>query len=52
MNMDIAQFHPVNTFAKLTASDFRNGTIEVKVLSRLLADAPYHPCGYRWRVPL
>jgi hypothetical protein len=34
------------TFAKLTASDFRNGTIEVKVLSRLLADAPDYARGF------
>ena len=30
------------TYAKLMGSNFHNGTIEVKVLSKLLADAPDH----------
>ena len=34
------------TFAKLDQSDFKNGTIEVKVLSRLLADAPDFARGF------
>lgn len=33
------------TFAKLAGSDFKNGIIEVKVLSRLLPDAPDHARG-------
>ncbi|MHC5228203.1 hypothetical protein ACYSNW_07995 [Enterococcus sp. LJL99] len=34
------------TYAKLRANEFKNGTIEVKVLSRLLADAPDHARGF------
>jgi hypothetical protein len=34
------------TFAKRTAMRFTNGTIEVKVLSRLLKDAPAHARGF------
>lgn len=34
------------TFAKLVGSDFKNGTIEVKVLSRLLPNAPDHARGF------
>lgn len=34
------------TFAKLVGSDFKNGIIEVKVLSRLLPDAPAHARGF------
>jgi hypothetical protein len=34
------------TFAKLAGSDFKNGTIEVKVLSRLLPNAPDHARGF------
>ncbi len=34
------------TYAKLTTSDFGDGIIEVKVLSRLLPDAPDHARGF------
>jgi len=34
------------TFIKITGSDFRNGTIEVKILSRLLKDAPEFSRGF------
>lgn len=34
------------TFAKLVGSDFKNGIIEVKVLARLLPDAPDHARGF------
>lgn len=34
------------TFARLTDSDFKNGIIEVKVLSRLLEDAPDYARGF------
>ncbi|MBI3957943.1 MAG: hypothetical protein HY328_03960 [Chloroflexi bacterium] len=34
------------TFAKLTNSDFKNGIIEVKVLSKLLEDAPDFARGF------
>jgi len=34
------------TFAKLTGMDFTNGTIEVKVLSRLLKNAPDYARGF------
>ena len=34
------------TFAKLINSDFKNGIIEVKVLSKLLADAPDFARGF------
>jgi len=34
------------TYAKLIDSDFKNGTISVKVLSRLLPDAPSHARGF------
>lgn len=34
------------TFAKLTSVDFANGTIEVKVLSRLLKTAPVYVRGF------
>lgn len=34
------------TFAKLIDSDFRNGSIEVRVLSRLLKDAPDFARGF------
>lgn len=34
------------TYAKLKTIQFKNGTIEVKVLSRLLADAPDHARGF------
>lgn len=34
------------TFARLTGSDFKNGTIEVKVLSRLLENAPDFARGF------
>jgi hypothetical protein len=34
------------TFAKRAATRFANGTIEVKVLSRLLKDAPAHARGF------
>jgi hypothetical protein len=34
------------TFAKRTETRFANGTIEVKVLSRLLKDAPAHARGF------
>jgi hypothetical protein len=34
------------TFARLKGTRFRNGTIEVKVLSRLLKDAPDHARGF------
>lgn len=34
------------TYAKLRAIEFKNGTIEVKVLSHLLADAPDHARGF------
>ncbi|MBI5564665.1 MAG: hypothetical protein HY870_07215 [Chloroflexi bacterium] len=34
------------TFARLVASDFKNGAIEVKVLSKLLADAPDFARGF------
>jgi hypothetical protein len=34
------------TFAKQAATRFTNGTIEVKVLSRLLKDAPAHARGF------
>ncbi len=34
------------TFAKLKGSNFENGTIEVKVLSRLLKDAPEFARGF------
>ena len=35
-----------STFIKFTGSDFRNGTIEVKILSRLLKDAPEFSRGF------
>ncbi|MFD1901560.1 hypothetical protein [Enterococcus termitis] len=35
-----------NTYAKLTGSVFHNGTIEVKMLSRLLPDAPDFARGF------
>ena len=35
-----------NTFARLAGSDFHNGTIEVKLLSRLLPDAPDFSRGF------
>lgn len=34
------------TFVKLVETDFKNGTIEVEVLSRLLKDAPAHARGF------
>lgn len=34
------------TFAKLVGAEFKNGTIEVKVLSRLLPNAPEHARGF------
>lgn len=34
------------TFAKLTGTNFKNGTIEVKVLSKLLKDAPDFARGF------
>lgn len=34
------------TFVKLPGTDFRNGTIEVEVLSRLRPDAPAHARGF------
>ena len=34
------------TFAKLIDSDFKNGILEVKVLSRLLEDAPDFARGF------
>jgi hypothetical protein len=34
------------TFAKVTGSDFKNGTIEAKVFSKLLPDAPDHARGF------
>ncbi|GGC68557.1 hypothetical protein GCM10011387_22450 [Pedobacter quisquiliarum] len=34
------------TFAKVVNSDFKNGTIEVKVLSRLLKNAPEYSRGF------
>ena len=34
------------TFAKLVDADFKNGTIEVKVLSRLLSSAPDYARGF------
>lgn len=34
------------TFAKLVAADFKNGTIEVKVLSKLLSTAPAYARGF------
>lgn len=34
------------TFARVTNSDFKNGTIEVKVLSRLLKNAPEYSRGF------
>ena len=34
------------TFARLVESDFKNGTIEVKVLSKLLEDAPDFARGF------
>lgn len=34
------------TFAKLTGTDFHNGTIKVKVLSQLLPDAPEYARGF------
>jgi hypothetical protein len=34
------------TFVKLVGTDFKNGTIEVEVLSRLLTDAPAHARGF------
>lgn len=34
------------TFGRLVGSDFKNGTIEVKVLSKLLADAPDFARGF------
>ena len=34
------------TFARLVEADFKNGIIEVKVLSRLLADAPEFARGF------
>jgi len=34
------------TFAKLVGTDFKNGTIEVEVLSRLLKDAPAYARGF------
>src|SRR5688572_8319554 len=34
------------TFVKLVGSDFKNGIIEVKVLSKLLPDAPSHARGF------
>ncbi len=34
------------TFVKLVGTDFKNGTIEVEVLSRLLKDAPAHARGF------
>ena len=34
------------TFAKLVESDFKNGILEVKVLSRLLPEAPEHARGF------
>lgn len=74
MDMDIANFRPVNTFvnadeiegketirvtkdpkvtavdeatfAKLIDSDFKNGIIEVRVLSKLLEDAPDFARGF------
>jgi hypothetical protein len=73
-NMEIANFHPVNTFmntvkiegkdtirvtkdpkvtevdeatfARIIDSDFKNGIIEVKVLSRLLENAPDFARGF------
>ena len=35
-----------NTYAKIIGTDFHNGTIEVKVLSRLLPDAPALARGF------
>ncbi len=35
-----------NTYARLTDCDFRNGTIEVKMMSRLLPDAPDFARGF------
>ncbi|MGN1181908.1 MAG: hypothetical protein ACI4SR_02795 [Faecalibacillus sp.] len=35
-----------NTYAKLKDCSFHNGTIEVKMLSRLLANAPEHARGF------
>lgn len=35
-----------NTYAKLNDVHFHNGTIEVKMLSRLLPDAPSHARGF------
>ncbi len=39
------------TFAKLAGEPFRNGTIEVKVRSKLLKDAPEHARGFIGRKP-
>ena len=74
ISMELANFHPVNTFinthnvegketirvtkdpkvtavdeatfARLVGSDFKNGIIEVKVLSRLLENAPDFARGF------
>jgi hypothetical protein len=74
MSIEIANFHPVNTFmnidkidgketirvtkdpkviavdeatfARLAEADFKNGIIEVKVLSKLLEDAPEFARGF------
>lgn len=35
-----------STFAKIAGTEFQNGTIEVKVLSRLLKNAPAHARGF------
>src|SRR4249919_599552 len=34
------------TFAKLSGVDFKNGTIELKILSRLLPNAPDYARGF------
>ena len=44
-NKEIEKFDE-NTYAKLNELDFHNGVIEVKVLSRLLNDAPDYSRGF------